>query len=84
MYAPVGTGGVYRGQAVDVGGGGVPGGASEVATQEQADRYQALGDESAGFATVNPLRRKKHRSSDQIDALIQALAQMTAGQNLMA
>ena len=84
MYAPVGTGGVYKGTAVDVGGGGVPGGASEVATQEQADRYQALGDESAGFATVNPLRRRKSRSSDQVESLIQALAQMQAGQNLMA
>ena len=84
MYAPVGTGGVYKGTAVDVGGGGVPGGASEVATQEQADRYQALGDESAGFATVNPLRRRKSRSSDQVEQLIQALAQMQAGSNLMA
>jgi hypothetical protein len=84
IYAPVGTGGVYKGQAVGVGGGGVPTGASEVATGTQADRYQALGDESAGFAQVSPLRRRKRGSSSQVDSLIQALLQMQQGQNLMA
>src|SRR6187551_3261242 len=50
IYAPVGTGGVYAGTATDVGGsGGVPGGASEVATKDQQATYQGLSDEVGGF-----------------------------------
>jgi len=84
IYAPIGTGGVYKGTATDVGGGGVPQGASEVATQEQQDTYQGLSDETAGFGQVAPLRRRKRGSSAQVEQLIQALAQMQAGSNLMA